>query len=435
MFAHRRWAYVCAETIPSPSPSPFPHATSASVTTEAPTVRAAFLTTKLLSARARARRIPATSFVRPRGASPGGALVRRSPDASRTDVSLAPDRVPAWPDHVRSTRAAARAPIPVRRSCRRGAGSRRGAAAACAGGWGRASVYPSPARTAGRAPPRSTPHRRERARTPRRASPGPRGAISPLSLSARCPSRTVRGSRSRASPCGWRRRSGDRPRPCGPLHVEEATHPDEPRDDRDEDAREQEPWNDCEDVAVHDPRHELHAVVQWVDERDLQGEQHEDGGDGSDETLEQPFDEERDADAPVGGAHELHDADLLAASEQTHPHRVRDQHRGRYEHHDGDEQHADAEHARHGEQPVQELALVDERLHAGGGADVPAPARFTPEDRRNLLESLRLRQLHPKRCRQRLGIDVFDELACVGKEILEPLVRLLLVLVVDGRDD
>src|SRR5918996_1646560 len=61
MFAHRRWAYVCAETIPSPSPSPFPHATSASVTTEAPTVRAAFLTTKLLSARARARRIPATS--------------------------------------------------------------------------------------------------------------------------------------------------------------------------------------------------------------------------------------------------------------------------------------------------------------------------------------------------------------------------------------
>src|ERR671919_840320 len=53
MFAHRRWAYVCAETIPSPSPSPspFPHATSASVTTEAPTMRAAFLTTKLLSAR------------------------------------------------------------------------------------------------------------------------------------------------------------------------------------------------------------------------------------------------------------------------------------------------------------------------------------------------------------------------------------------------
>src|ERR687897_2184935 len=324
MFAHRRWAYVCAETIPSPSP--FPHATSASVTTEAPTMRAAVLTTKLLSARARARRIPAISFARPRGASPGGALVPRSPDASRTDVSLAPGRAPAWPDRVRSTRAAARAPTRARRSCPRGAGSRRGAAAACAGGWGRACVCPSPAHTAGRASPRSTPRRRERARTPRRASPGPRGAISPPSRSARCPSRTVRGSRSRASPCGWRRRSCVRPRPCGPLHVEEATHPDEPRDDRDEDAREQEPRNDGQDVAVHDPRHELHAVVQRVDERDFQSEQHEDGGDGSDETLEQPLDEEGDPDAPVGRPHELHDADLLATSEQAPPPPVRGPH-------------------------------------------------------------------------------------------------------------
>src|SRR6266511_4280871 len=175
---------------------------------------------------------------------------------------------------------------------------------------------------------------------------------------------------------------------------------------------------------VADPAEIVHTTAEET-ERDHRPEQ----------AADHTFRQERQTDVGVAGPDQLHDLRLLAPGEGGDENGHRDQHHGGHPEHGRQHEEGVLQHVQDGEQPLNELALVDHGVDAGV-ADLLATrvGLAGAEQVMHLVELVRVAQLDPVALRQNAGGHVADHVGRIAELVLEALVRLLLRLVEDGLD-